>query len=50
MPSSVLVVHGDKKTQRLLGRVITSGVGPVQNGRDPIPAGDPYQDRHGYAQ
>jgi hypothetical protein len=29
MMSPVLVVHGDKKTQRLLGRVITSGVGPV---------------------
>lgn len=29
MTAPVLVVHGDKKTQRLLGRVITSGVGPA---------------------
>jgi hypothetical protein len=26
---SVLVVHGDRKTQRMLGRVIASGFGPV---------------------
>lgn len=26
---SVLVVHGDRKTQRMLGRVITSGFGPA---------------------
>src|SRR5690242_4917337 len=27
--TSVLVVHGDRKTQRTLGRVIASGFGPV---------------------
>ena len=27
--TSVLVVHGDRKTQRMLGRVIASGFGPV---------------------
>lgn len=30
MSAPVLVVHGDKKTQRLLGRVVTSGHGPVR--------------------
>lgn len=30
MPAPVLVVHGDKKAQRQLARVISTGVGPVQ--------------------
>lgn len=40
MTSSVLVVHGDKKTQRLLGRVITSGVGPAEIAETLDAAGD----------
>ncbi len=30
MSAPVLLVHGDKKTQRLLGRVVTTGHGPVR--------------------